>query len=65
MTDNLISEAARLMSKSKAGQARAARASRANGKLGGRPKGSKDSYQRTRKSAKRLPMDTHYEPIED
>jgi hypothetical protein len=60
--DELRSEAARLLGSITS--PRKKRTSAANGKLGGRPKGSKDSYQRTRKSSKAL-SDTHYEPLED
>lgn len=44
--EKLRSEAARLMGSMTS--ARKKRTSSANGKLGGRPKGSKDSYQRMR-----------------
>jgi hypothetical protein len=49
-SENPASEAARLLGSMTS--SRKKRTSKANGKLGGRPKGSKDSYQRTRGESK-------------
>jgi hypothetical protein len=61
MTDELRSQAARLMGQ--ATSARKKRAVRANGKLGGRPKGSKDTKPRKRRSQD--DSGPRYEPIDE
>ena len=62
MTDEKRSEAARLMGRAKSKKKE--RAARKNAEKAGRPKGSKDSYQRTRGKGK-TSKGMRYEPAED
>lgn len=63
----MLSAAMRLAAKSQAGLPQRERASRENGRNGGRPKGSKDRRQRTRRSKKeaRAKSGVHYEAVQE